>query len=200
MLKTNLTNWQLHTTTTEDWAWYSDICTEDELNMIIALGEAGEIIPATTGSPKTDIGVKEVRSSNISWIAPNVPGAEWLFRRLTNTVILANDTYFKFDLSEIEHLQYTRYCVNDYYDWHKDMLYQEPGRNIRKLSFSLFLDDPEDYEGGNLELMLGKTPIVVEPSRGKIVFFPGYILHRVTPVTRGMRRSLVGWVKGPGWR
>jgi PKHD-type hydroxylase len=206
MSKVNLTNWQLHTTSTEDWAWYTDVFSDQELDAIIALCEGGDIAPGTTFKGQTESAVKStdansaIRRSNIAWITPADPNAEWLFRRVTDIVLAANEKYFKFDLTEIEHLQYTIYHKGDHYDWHKDMLPQTPGHAIRKLSFSLLLDDPQDYKGGDLELMLGKDVTTPERQRGKIIFFPGYVLHRVTPVTKGVRHSLVGWVKGPGWR
>lgn len=197
----DLTHWQLHTTRTEDWCWYTEVFTGDELDAIKALGEMEPLSDGVTFQPDDPGLAAATRSSRISWISPSRPGAEWLFRRLTDVILRANEQYFQFDLSEIEHLQYTVYDKKgDHYDWHRDMLPQMPGRNIRKLSFSLLLDDPKDYKGGNLEIMLGPKPVVPESERGKMIFFPGYALHRVTPVTKGVRHSLVGWVKGPGWR
>jgi PKHD-type hydroxylase len=194
-----LTNWQLHTTATEDWAWYSDVFSKEELDSIIEIGESLPMHSGTTFNAEDDPSTENIRSSQVSWITV-MPDTEWLFRKLTDIVLQANDTYFQFDLSEIEHLQYTVYGKNDYYDWHKDSLPVTAGRNIRKLSFSLLLDDPKDYKGGDLELMLDTKPTKTENDRGKMIFFPGYVLHRVAPITRGQRRSLVGWVRGPQWR
>jgi PKHD-type hydroxylase len=201
MNKNDLTLWQLHTTHTEDWAWYNNVFTDQELDAIIALGETLELDEGVTFDPLDPELASNMRRSKVAWITPSQPGGEWLFRRLTDIIIRANEDYFQFDLSEIEHLQYTVYDrKDDHYDWHRDMLPQMPGRNVRKLSFSLLLDDPKDYKGGNLELMLSSKPTVPGVERGKIIFFPGYTVHRITPVTKGKRRSLVGWVKGPGWK
>jgi predicted 2-oxoglutarate/Fe(II)-dependent dioxygenase YbiX len=201
MVKNDLTHWQLHTAHTQDWAWYSNVFTDQELDAIITLGETHELAEGVMFNPDDPNLASSMRQSKISWITPNSPDAEWLFRKLTDVIIRANEDYFQFDISEIEHLQYTVYDrKNDHYDWHRDMLPQMPGRNIRKLSFSLLLDDPKDYKGGDLELMLSAKPVVPESERGKMIFFPGYAVHRVTSVIKGKRRSLVGWVKGPGWK
>jgi PKHD-type hydroxylase len=201
MEKNDFTHWQLHTTHTEDWAWYSNVFTDQELDAIIALGEALELSEGTTFAPDDANMSDRSRKSRVAWISPSVPDAEWLFRRLTDVIIKANEDYFQFDISEIEHLQYTVYNrKDDHYDWHRDMLPQMPGRNIRKLSFSLLLDDAKNYKGGDLELFLNDKATVPENERGKIIFFPAYTVHRVTPVTQGTRRSLVGWIKGPGWK
>jgi predicted 2-oxoglutarate/Fe(II)-dependent dioxygenase YbiX len=67
----------------------------------------------------------------------------------------------------------------------------------RKLSFSVLLSDPSEYDGGDLLIYEGKGPIVVPKRQGMITFFPSSVLHEVTPVTRGVRRSIVSWIHGP---
>lgn len=201
MDRENLTNWQLHTTTTQDCVWYGDCFSDYELDAIVSMGETQDLTEGSIGDTSCTDTTENMRKSRVSWITPAMPEAEWLFRRLTDVILRANEDYFNFDLAEIEHLQFTVYDrEGDHYDWHRDMLPQMPGRMIRKLSFSLLLDDPQDYQGGDLELFLSKQPMVADKERGKIIFFPGYALHRVTPVTQGTRRSLVGWVRGPGWK
>ena len=59
------------------------------------------------------------------------------------------------------------------------------------------LSDPASYEGGNLEIMNSRDPQAMPRDRGVIIMFPSFTLHRVTKVTRGVRRSLVGWIGGP---
>ena len=72
--------------------------------------------------------------------------------------------------------------------------------NARKLSLVVQLSDPEDYEGGDLEIYTGHEPLVVKKKKGMTAFFPSYQLHGVTPVTKGTRYSLVVWVHGPAFR
>lgn len=97
-----------------------------------------------------------------------------------------------------EPLQLSEYGVGHFYDWHLDM-----GKNdfsVRKISFVVQLSDESDYEGGELEVFSSIHPDVQPKSRGTMVIFPSYILHRVTKVTRGARLSLVGWIGGPPYR
>ena len=81
------------------------------------------------------------------------------------------------------------------YDWHLDVGKDDISR--RKLSAVVLLSDPSEFDGGELQIMTSKDPKTVPLKRGSIVFFPSFLLHRVTPVTRGERRSLVFWVEGP---
>ena len=72
---------------------------------------------------------------------------------------------------------------------------------VRKLSFSLLLSDPETYEGGNLQLMSEDNKSYIAPrQRGTIILFDSRTQHRVQKVTKGVRKSLVGWVVGNRWR
>ena len=70
----------------------------------------------------------------------------------------------------------------------------------RKLSVSIQLSDPDDYEGGDLELRWGKDPMKANREQSMITVFPSWTMHRVTPVTRGRRFSLVAWVSGPPFK
>jgi len=70
----------------------------------------------------------------------------------------------------------------------------------RKISLSLQLSEPSDYEGGELVLQAGDSERVAEKARGTLIAFPSFVLHRVRPVTAGVRKSLVIWVAGPEFR
>ena len=70
----------------------------------------------------------------------------------------------------------------------------------RKRSLVLQLSDPSDYEGGDLEFFVSAEPTPVERKKGLIVAFPSFVLHHVTPVTSGTRRTLVVWLSGPKFR
>jgi PKHD-type hydroxylase len=92
-------------------------------------------------------------------------------------------------------IQFTAYDEQgSHYDWHMDC--GEGNLSRRKLSMTIQLSDPEGYSGGNLELLYGRHPVTVERKRGTLVAFPSYTLHRVTPVTAGVRYSLVLWISG----
>jgi PKHD-type hydroxylase len=82
------------------------------------------------------------------------------------------------------------------YGWHQDY----GGEISRKLSLVLQLSDPSEYEGGNLQVKTSSEPQTVKKQRGFIAAFPSYVLHQVTPVTKGNRQSLVAWVSGPQFK
>ena len=69
--------------------------------------------------------------------------------------------------------------------------------DARKLSYSILVNSEKEFEGGDLQLMAGPEEITIPLTQNQIVFFPSYILHRVTPVTKGIRKAVVGWVRGP---
>ena len=96
----------------------------------------------------------------------------------------------------MEGLQFTEYkSPGQHYDMHIDKL---SGGVVRKLTFVLQLTDPDTYEGSDLEMILGagKDTFKTLRTRGTLILFPSYNLHRVTPITKGTRHSLVGWITG----
>ena len=101
-------------------------------------------------------------------------------------------------------MQYTVYTEGHFFNWHVDARPPIEG-TIRKFSMSMFLNDPEDYEGGNFELELGGPKQYSEiktfkGNTGDILFFHSECYHRVLPVTKGIRKALVGWFCGPTWK
>ena len=96
-------------------------------------------------------------------------------------------------------MQYSIYEKGGFYKDHVDLMYLSAA-GIRKLSFSIMLTDPEEYEGGELLLKTHSLPIKTLNKKGTIIFFPSYVLHEVTPVTKGTRKTLVGWVLGPSFK
>jgi PKHD-type hydroxylase len=131
---------------------------------------------------------------------------EWLFDKLLTVAGLVNDNFYRFDLLGFDHFQYTEYNGSGTkYDYHTDMLF---GNNIphgmelcRKLSFSLILSDTTEFEGGDFEIQLGsRTSDKLEQKRGRVLAFPSYILHRVTPIVSGNRKSIVFWAVGPKFK
>jgi PKHD-type hydroxylase len=124
----------------------------------------------------------------------------WLYRRLWETAVELNRMFFCVDISDVEgNVQLARYDSSDsgFYDWHTDFGDVAPRR---KISISVQLSDSGDYDGGDLELLYRGQPAVAERERGTIIAFPSWVLHRVTPVTRGERWSLVAWITGARWR
>jgi PKHD-type hydroxylase len=195
-------NWYLEKTTNETWAFVQFLFSLEETKKIIELGKnesySSKMQPGLIS--ENDLLNNEVRSCMLSNIKSNLDSNKWIFERITQAVNTINDQFFNFDLNEIETLQFTEYkeSQNDFYEKHTDLMYQ--GVGTRKLSFSIQLSDPESYDGGNLILHFDNKGTNTMRGIGDIIFFPSYILHEVTPVTRGTRYSLVGWVKGPRFK
>ncbi len=114
-----------------------------------------------------------------------------LTRRLNDALVDVNYRHFGFGLAGNEPLQFAEYGIGDKYDDHLDI---GPGAAaLRKLSVSVQLTDPSTYDGGDLHIWgTGR----VDRTRGIAIVFPSYLVHRVEPVTRGVRHSLVAWAVG----
>lgn len=148
----------------------------------------------------TDDGVdKKMRSSQIKWIFPSKQW-EWLYDKLMNMIIEANDNLWHFNITSLlDSIQYTEYHAseNGHYGWHQDL--GSGMLSTRKISVTVQLSDPSEYDGGDLEYFSGGDPenaMKVERNKGLVFIFPSFMMHRITPVTRGIRRSFVLWIGG----
>ena len=170
-----------------------------EVDRITALGDALARERAQLVSAQDPLGRKRI--TDVAWL---VRGAEtnWLFARLEEIAQRLNSQYYKYDLyGELrERLQYTidESGQGGHYDWHVDHGAAMP--DARKLSISVQLSDPSDYQGCDLELQFGDDVVAAPRTRGTVVAFASYVLHRVSPVTAGTRKSLVAWVSGPEFK
>ena len=151
--------------------------------------------------------IKKKRNSNIVWM-----NDRWIYKEIQPYIRMANtNAGWNFEWDWSESCQFTKYKLNQYYDWHCDSWdkpYVEPGPTqgkIRKLSVTVSLSDPKDYKGGELEFDLRdkdpdkKANIHVCKQilpKGSLVVFPSFVWHRVKPVTSGTRYSLVIWNLG----
>ena len=137
-----------------------------------------------------------IRSSRIR----GVPD-QWVQDLLWHYVALANAKAFDIDVQNDAEIQFTEYdaAKAGHYDWHHDIQWHGDGMSDRKLSITVQLSDPSEYEGGAFEFDEVKTNADFT-SKGTILIFPSYLRHRVSPVTKGIRRSLVAWFKGPRWK
>ena len=191
-------NWYLSAETLEPWSWQS-IFSQEECEQIISLGKELPSETATVVKSLTTVDTG-IRITNVSWI-PTDNKHSWIFNRCADAVNHNNNQYFKFDLITIESLQFGAYdSIGSYYGKHRDIHATGGAGGHRKLSFSVQLSDPSTYEGGELHLNYMQDPIVAKKEQGVATFFPSYVLHEVTPVTSGIRYSLVGWVLGPRFK
>jgi PKHD-type hydroxylase len=127
----------------------------------------------------------------------------WISGVMAHWIREANRNLYNFDISQwCERIQYTVYDEKDSkYTWHTDSALSSFDKSIvRKLSISLMLSHPEEYEGGELQLMFGNEMFSYRPPAGCAVVFPSTVRHRVRPLKSGVRRSLVGWFGGPLWK
>jgi len=120
-----------------------------------------------------------------------------LIEEFINTYVELANEYYGFELNSAENVQFGVYREGHYYDWHID--YAKDGYH-RKLSVSVMLND--DFEGGDLEIqeLWGNKTCTIPKKAGTIVVFPSMLKHRVTPVTKGVRYSLVRWYSGPEFK
>jgi PKHD-type hydroxylase len=169
--------------------------TDDDIARV--LGAVGDFRPVE-GQIDTKVMDDQYRRSSLRWIPTEKPN-HWLYAKLGAFTNKTNSALWHFDLAGMAEIQFAEYesSVQGHYDWHLDVGKHSP---LRKISVSVQLSAPEDYDGGDLQLMTRREPVTVSREKGAVVVFPSYCLHRVTPVTRGVRRSLVAWVVGPPYR
>ena len=168
---------------------------------------------------------EDVRKSKNTWI----PTTHWITGWLWHYVQAANRNNFLYDISfiESESMQYARYGVGEYYHWHSDTsipVQYKPqiqisatesttddnylreraaikNELVRKISFSLQLSDPDDYEGGNIQFIDESNQNYIAPrQKGSLIIFDSRTKHRVCKVRSGVRKSIVGGVVGPRWK
>jgi len=148
-------------------------------------------------------GLNTIRKTQVAWVE-RTPDTDQIYRRMEDAVLQLNGMFFRFDLSGVMPLQYAVYGGPDggYFDWHKDYGRDREGRawEPRKVTLSLQLSDGADYDGCDLEVRAGNQIDTAPRVRGTLVAFPSNVLHRVTPITRGIRKSLVIWAVGPEFR
>lgn len=155
-----------------------------------------------------------VRDSKTTWINTT----HWVAGLCYHYVLMANRQNFLYDIDGFdgETMQYTSYSPGEYYGWHQDTglgTMSVPGEDaqevflmkncerVRKLSFIMQLSNPDEYSGGEVQLMrdTGKT-FFLPKERGSIIVFDSRTRHRAKAVRSGTRKSLVGWVSGPRWK
>lgn len=181
-----------------NYYYFTDVFTNQEIEKIIEIGESQPKIKATTVGEDESQHESEYRVSDISWLSNN-PKTDWVFERIAGLAIKANTEMWNFDIWDFQDdLQYTSYYGNGgHYDWHADL---GVGISNRKLSVVLQLSDSDEYEGGDLQMNTGGSILNVPRQKGLICFFPSFVLHRVTPLSSGLRRSLVTWLCGANLR
>tara|TARA_B100000953_G_scaffold235490_1_gene196873 strand:- start:107 stop:667 length:561 start_codon:yes stop_codon:yes gene_type:complete len=178
-----------------DYWWWDKECSHEICQKLINLGK-GNWEQATTENP-----IDNIRKSDIAWA-----NEQWIYDLIWPYMAFANEQAgWKYDIVAAENCQVTRYTKDGFYTWHRDGLgthnevHNEPDNkflhgNARKLSMSIILNS--NFEGGDFEIREASEKIP-RLEKGSIIVFPSFFVHRVTPVTKGIRYSLVAWFTGP---
>lgn len=176
--------------------WFADAFSDEEVNEIHNYADQFQYTYGTVQTENNEMNIDEIRTSKIKWFEPTNDCA-WLYNKIYKLANEANEACFKFRLHYAnDRLQYTLYegdCEGKY-DWHMDIGVNE--NSLRKLSVVLLLTDPQDFDGGELQIFTATNPESIPLKKGSIVFFPSFFLHRVTKVINGNRKSIVTWIGG----
>lgn len=194
------------------YVWFGGVLSPIECEAISQLAKQcvlddGKIGNGGAEPPQTVTSYRKVKTAALfphyEFAGNNI---HWLFERVRDKVIWANDNYYNFDLhglwQQINYLQYDEPMTSDeepgHYDWHQD--YGGGDSSQRKLSVIIQLTKPEEYDGCRLRLFTQSEWEVEHVGQGDMIVFPSWAVHRITDITRGQRRSLVSWVSGPPFR
>ena len=150
--------------------------------------------PAMVGTSENGAEVPDIRKCEVSWLTE----LDWVSTIFTHYFRIANRELWEYDLTEMEEIQVTKYDKNHFYGWHSDYGTSGDKELTRKLSASIVLSDPNEYSGGKLQFLDWHGKVVTPTKkRGSIIIFDSRTPHRVTPVLKGQRISLVSWMLGP---
>ena len=171
------------------------IFTPQQCQMVIDKGISLKKEKAKIGMGKPEGGLdSKKRITTVSWIPfKDMPE---MYQDIERTMLKANGNHFGFDGVRLtEPGQFTHYLEGGFYEWHMDNdvvgKHQPP---VRKISMTLLLNDPSEFEGGDLELIEENKTAPIQ--QGHAVCFASFLRHRVKPVTQGIRKSLVVWFGG----
>ena len=162
----------------------SDIFSDEDVAKVIELGDALAHVEGLIIGDKVD---HRVRDAKIAWIHPNAD-TWWIFDKAIKV--------FKSGLpfSTLQSMQYTVYYKGGHYDWHRDLGDGDAIMKARVNAAILQLSDPSEYKGGVLQIKTkDKEVIDVMKKKGMVTSFPVDTLHKVTPVTSGIRKTLIMW-------
>ncbi|MBM3559973.1 MAG: 2OG-Fe(II) oxygenase [Alphaproteobacteria bacterium] len=171
----------------------SDVFAPDECERIIGAGRHLPEFAGGVNDPNAKDGRNPVRDAGVRNLPPD-DSFGWIYEQLFQHAGAHNQRSLGFELEQAETLQLLSYGPGQHYDWHVDIGTADLAH--RKLSLVLPLSDPADYEGGELELFFSDKPTAVPKSRGALVVFPSFVLHRVRAISRGRRFSLALWLRG----
>ena len=190
------------------WCFWNNAFNDNELEKIIDLMDSSKLKKGTVISD-TKEKLSKARKSKVKFFnfKNGVGLADWIFFRLNTVIENINNRFYNFDLNGYDSFQYTVYrgAEKGKYDFHMDTIMDENklDPDCRKLSITFLLSEPnKDFKGGEFQINDSeeKNARTVPMNKGDIILFPSFMLHRVKPVTEGIRKSIVVWVVGPKFR
>lgn len=187
------------------WQMWSGRFAPEWCNLIIGLAKE---LPAQNASVMVKNQAQtqnDTRRTTVRWIKREHQELNFLFPLLEDYFHEANHAAFGVELWRLRSIQFTEYheSVQGHYDWHNDVLWGDGTPVHRKLSMVIQLSSSSEYEGANLELKpfyLNAPDEAMLKQQGTVIVFPSIVEHRVTPITKGTRYSMVAWMEGPKWR
>lgn len=184
-------------------AYWEGFLSSEDINLILSQPEWLQTEKGCVGDGfGEEQNCSDIRVTDVAWIGMK-PELAHIWEKLANVVAEVNSKFFGFKLTGFyEPMQLGIYNAGDngHYDWHTDASPMD--RHVpRKLSMAILLSDPSEFEGGEFQIKTNNDTVqTLECVKGRAWFFPSYTLHRVAPVTKGIRRSLVLWVGGPEFK
>jgi PKHD-type hydroxylase len=200
------------------WCYWDNAFNEDELKKmcdyfsqeILKDGIEEAKVRGKNERPTADGKTEEVRVSDVKFFLYNEE-TKWIFERINFVIENINNSFYNFDLNGYNSFQYTEYDgeKTGKYDFHMDTflgtgeIQDGEQHECRKLSLTMLLNEQGvDFEGGDFQINQGREDVseIVPTKKGRIILFPSFLIHRVTPVTKGKRKSLVTWIEGPKFK
>ncbi|MFN8577699.1 MAG: 2OG-Fe(II) oxygenase [Candidatus Sericytochromatia bacterium] len=177
--------------------FFKNVFTDEECKQIINSKDCTEETIAGIGDNVLNDAIRQTKIKYLNLSEDNL----WIGKKIIPIIEGINNSRFKFKITRLKELHLLEYSENCFYKWHMDLNSRTQGA-MRKLSFVAFLTDPNDYEGGEIIFELNdiENSKNYDMSKGSIIIFPSFLAHRVSPVKKGIRHTLVGWVHGPAFQ
>ena len=194
-----------------EWAYYEQVFPSYTCDHLVQAFSDQEMSLGTIGKADGQVVDKNMRHSEITWVSRRDKHYSDLFSTIDACIDEANRKFFAIDYwyAGADSFQFTSYRAggkqgeDGYYNLHQDTnMISMNGAGQRKISFTLQLSDPNGYQGGDFSMryVSQHPPAKTIRQQGTLLIFPSLVFHQVSPVTQGVRYSLVGWYSGPAWR
>jgi len=181
----------------QHWQMFSKALTDDIVNQIISVVDVTREAAIFTSNGNISVPNNDIRKSRVSWVKD-----KRILNLLYDYADVANKNAFGVHIYKKTDIQYTEYLASEsgHYSKHHDIDWNRNDGLDRKLSLTVQLSNPYEYEGGDFMFCNNTSPDKTLKEKGTILVFPSYLEHLVTPVTKGIRKSLVAWFEGPKWQ